>query len=231
MRILAADLNAQHTYRLITGVLVPRPIAWVCTRSPEGALNVAPFSAFTYVSNKPPMLGINIGRKAGVLKDTASNIHAVGEYSVHICDEPLLDAIHESAVEHPPEVSEVELLGLSTTPSEFISVPRLTQPPIAMECRLHQTIAFGNTGSEFMVGEVLAFHIREGLLCDGKIDSLALNPVCRLAGPNYATLGSIVTKRPLPQTDKTVMGSRPGSSIEKSNITSGDSTSCVGGRL
>ncbi|HEX9721393.1 MAG TPA: flavin reductase family protein [Ramlibacter sp.] len=205
MRILAADLEPQQTYRLITGIVVPRPIAWVCTCSPEGVLNLAPFSAFTFVSNKPPMLGINVGRKAGVRKDTGRNIHETGEYVVHIGDESMVDAIHESAVEHPPEVSEIELLGLRTTPSDFISVPRLVAPPIAMECRLHQAIAFGATGSEFIVGEVLAFHIRDGLLRDGKIDSTELNPVCRLAGPNYATLGRVISKRPLVQTDKTVM--------------------------
>ncbi|HSV46945.1 MAG TPA: flavin reductase family protein [Ramlibacter sp.] len=205
MRILATDLDPQQTYKLITGIVVPRPIAWVCTRSAQGVLNVAPFSAFTFVSNKPPMLGINVGRKAGVRKDTGRNIHATGEYVVHIADEGLLDAVHESAVEHPPEVSEVELLGLSTEPSDLIGVPRLAQAPVAMECRLHQAIEFGLTGSEFIVGEVLAFHLREGLLRNGKIDSVELNPICRLGGPNYATLGRVVTKRPLAQTDKSVM--------------------------
>lgn len=205
MRILAADLDPQQTYKLITGVVVPRPIAWVCTRSPEGVLNVAPFSAFTFVSNKPPMLGINVGRKAGVRKDTGRNIHVTGEYVVHIGDETLIEAIHESAVEHPPEVSEVDLLGLQVTPSDRISVPRLLAPPIAMECRLHQSIPFGDTGSEFIVGEVLVFHLRDGLLRNGKIDSVELNPVCRLAGPNYATLGRVVTMRTIAQTDKTTM--------------------------
>lgn len=209
MHILAADLDPQQTYKLITGVVVPRPIAWVCTRSPEGVLNVAPFSAFTFVSNKPPMLGINVGRKAGVRKDTGRNIHANGEYVVHICDDSFVEAIHESAVEHPPEVSEVELLGLEVAPSECISVPRLLAPPVAMECRLHQAIPFGDTGSEFIVGEVLAFHLRDGLLRDGKVDSSELNPVCRLGGPNYATLGRVVTMRPIAQTAKTVMAPSP----------------------
>ena len=205
MRILAADLNPQQTYKLITGVVVPRPIAWICSRSPEGVLNLAPFSAFTFVSTKPPLLGVNVGRKAGVRKDTGHNIHASGEYVVHIGDVSLVRAIHESAVEHAPEVSEVELLGLQTTPSERIAVPRLTAPPIAMECRLHRAIEFGDTGSEFIVGEVLVFHLREGLLHDGKIDSAALDPVCRLAGPRYAGLGPVITMRPIAQTEKSVL--------------------------
>lgn len=205
MRVLAADLDPQQTYKLITAVVVPRPIAWVCTRSAAGVLNVAPFSAFTFVSNKPPMLGVNVGRKAGVLKDTGTNIRATGEYVVHIGDESLVEAIHASAVEHPPDVSEVELLGLATTPSDVVAVPRLTAPPIAMECRFHRAIAFGDTGSEFIVGEVLVFHIRDGLLADGKIDSRALNPLCRLAGPNYATLGRVISLRPVAQTPKAVL--------------------------
>jgi flavin reductase (DIM6/NTAB) family NADH-FMN oxidoreductase RutF len=209
MRILASELDPQQTYKLVTGIVVPRPIAWVTTRSAEGVVNLAPFSAFTFVSNKPPMLGINIGRKAGVRKDTGRNIHETKEYVVHIGDESLVEAIHESAVEHPPEVSEPELLGLEVTPSERIGVPRLVAPPVAMECRLHSVIPFGDTGAEFVVGEVLVFHVRDGLVRDGKIDSTELKPVCRLAGPKYATLGRVITLRTLSQTDKTLMDSPP----------------------
>ncbi|MEY2619884.1 MAG: hypothetical protein RL522_2886 [Pseudomonadota bacterium] len=206
MRLLASDLDPQQTYKLLTGIIVPRPIAWVCTQSETGVLNVAPFSAFTFVSNKPPMVGINVGRKAGVMKDTGNNILARREYVVHIADAALLQPLHDSAEEHPPEVSEVDLLGLQTVPSDLVSVPRLAAPPVAMECRLHRSIAFGDTGSEFMVGEVLAFHVREGLAQDFKIDTLALDPICRLGGPNYATIGKVTTLRPVEQTLKTVLG-------------------------
>lgn len=205
MRVLPADLDAQQTYRLITGIVVPRPIAWILTRSPEGVLNVAPFSAFTFVSNKPLLLGVNVGRKAGRRKDTGRNIHASGEYVVHIADVGLVEAIHESAVEHPPEVSEVALLGLETVPGDRVPVPRLAAPPVAMECRLHRVIEFGDTGAEFFVGEVLAIHVRDGLLRDGKVDSTELDPLCRLGGPNYAALGRVITLRSIAQTDKTVM--------------------------
>jgi flavin reductase (DIM6/NTAB) family NADH-FMN oxidoreductase RutF len=205
MRILAADLDPQQTYKLLTGLIVPRPIAWICSASATGVLNLAPFSAFTFVSNKPPMVGVNIGRKAGVMKDTGNNILARKEYVVHIADASLLQPLHDSAEEHPPQISEVELLGLQTVASDVISVPRLVAPPVAMECRLHQSIAFGVTGSEFMVGEVLAFHIRDGLAQDFKLDSLALNPICRLGGPHYATIGAVTTLRPLHQTAKTVI--------------------------
>jgi flavin reductase (DIM6/NTAB) family NADH-FMN oxidoreductase RutF len=197
MRILATDLDPEQTYKLLSSIVVPRPIAWVCSRSPEGVLNLAPFSSFASVSTKPPMLGVTIGRKAGVIKDTARNLLATREYVVHIADQALLQPLHDSAVEHAPEVSEVEVLGLQTMASDFIGVPRLVAPPVAMECRLHQSIAFGATGSEFFVSEVLAFHIRDGLAVDHKIDTLALDPICRLGGPNYASTGKITTLRVL----------------------------------
>lgn len=205
MRIVASELDPQQTYKLLTGVVVPRPIAWICSQSLSGVLNLAPFSAFTFVSNKPPMIGVNIGRKGAVMKDTGRNILANQEYVVHIADASLIKELHESSEEYPPEVSEVQTLGLQTVRSDFISVPRLTAPPVAMECRLHQSIPFGDTGSEFMVGEVLAFHIRDDLLRDFKIDSVELNPVCRLGGPHYALLGEVVTLRDVFQSKKTVV--------------------------
>ena len=205
MEFAANTLGPEAMYKLLTGIVVPRPIAWVTTLSPDGGVNLAPFSAFTFVSNKPPMLGINIGRKAGIMKDTANNIHATGEFVVNIPDDSMIEPVHLSAVEHPPEVSEAELLGLAVAPSTTMRTPRLAQAPISMECRLHRAIAFGDTGSEFFVGEVLDFHIRDDLYVNGKIETAKLRPICRIGGPNYAKLGEIVSMQPIAQTAKTVL--------------------------
>lgn len=195
-------LPAEQAYRLITGIVVPRPVAWVTTLSSTGSVNLAPFSAFTFVSPKPPMLAISVGRKAGIYKDTARNILATEEFVVHIVDQPLLEPLHLSSTEHPPDVSEVQMLGLDTHPSTHIKPPRLTAAPIAMECRLRHCIEFGETRTRLLVGEVLLFHFRDGLLNNGKIETKELNPVCRLGGPRYATLGDIVTMQPVAQTEK-----------------------------
>ena len=205
MLIAAPELTPEQTYKLMSGIVVPRPVAWISSLGPGGKVNLAPFSCFTFVSNTPPMVGVNIGRKAGVRKDTARNILAHRHFVVNLGDETLLDAIHASAQEHPPEVSEAELLGLEVVPSEAIGTPRLAVTPISMECRLHSVTPFGNTGAEFFVGEVLVFHIRDGLAQDGKIDTEKLRPVCRIGGPNYATLGPIITKRAIQQTPKSIM--------------------------
>lgn len=204
MLIEPESLGPEALYKLLTGVVVPRPIAWVTTLSPNGLVNLAPFSAFTFVSTSPPMLGISVGRKAGVMKDTGNNILRTREFVVHIPDAPLLDAVHQSSVEYPDGVSEVDLLALRTLPSTHVTPPRLAAAPVAMECRLHRSIAFGDTGSEFMVGEICAFHVRDNLLVDGKVDSMALRPICRLGGPNYSLLGELVRMAPVSQSLKTV---------------------------
>jgi flavin reductase (DIM6/NTAB) family NADH-FMN oxidoreductase RutF len=203
MRIDPSGLGAEQVYKLMTGIVVPRPIAWVTSLSGKGVLNLAPFSAFTFVSQKPPMLAISIGRKAGVFKDTAHNVLATEEYVIHIADTPLMNAVHESSAEHPAEVSEVELLKLETLPSECIKVPRLAAPPVAMECRFRQCLEFGEARSRLIVGEVVMIHIRDGLVNNGKVETSALDPIARIAGPRYARLGDIVTLNSVFQTPKT----------------------------
>jgi flavin reductase (DIM6/NTAB) family NADH-FMN oxidoreductase RutF len=203
MRIDPAYLDPETAYRLITGVVVPRPIAWVTSLSATGVLNLAPFSAFMFVAPKPPMLAISVGRKGNIYKDTAQNILNNEQYVVHIADSSLMNAVHESSTEHPPDVSEVDELGLATLPGERIKVPRLAAAPIAMECRFRQCLEFGETRSRLIVGEVLVFHIRDGLLNNCKIETEALDPIARIAGPRYAKLGEIVTLKPVFQTSKT----------------------------
>jgi flavin reductase (DIM6/NTAB) family NADH-FMN oxidoreductase RutF len=203
MRIDPAYLDPETAYRLITGVVVPRPIAWVTSLSATGVLNLAPFSAFMFVAPKPPMLAISVGRKGNIYKDTAQNILNNEEYVVHIADSSLMKAVHESSTEHPADVSEVEELRLSTLPGERTKVPRLAAAPIAMECRFRQCLEFGETRSRLIIGEVLVFHIRDGLLQNGKIETEALDPIARIAGPRYAKLGEITTLKPVFQTSKT----------------------------
>jgi flavin reductase (DIM6/NTAB) family NADH-FMN oxidoreductase RutF len=202
MQLDPSNLAAEQAYRLITGIVVPRPIAWVSTRSSGGVVNLAPFSAFTFVSPKPPMLAISVGRKAGIYKDTAHNILSTEEFVVHIADSTLMTAVHESSAEFPSDVSEIEQLDLATLASERVKPPRVAQAPIAMECRFRQCIEFGDTRSRLIVGEVLLFHIRDDLLKDGKIDTEALDPIARIAGPRYARLGEIFTLKSVFQTSK-----------------------------
>ena len=189
-------MTPSEIYKVMTGVVVPRPIAWVTTRSRQGHTNLAPFSSFTFVSHSPPMLAIGIDAKpngAG-LKDTARNIIDTREFVVHIADHSLLTPLHASAQEYPADTSEIDALGLATLSSSKIETPRLMDAPIAVECRLHRCIELGQGPTRLMIGEVLCFHVRDALLDAGKIDTALLDPISRLAGSNYAAI-SRITRR------------------------------------
>ena len=200
MQIEPDALSNAEAYKLLTGIVVPRPIAWVTTMSGETLTNAAPFSAFTFVSNKPPMVGISIGRYLGGFKDTARNIRESQEFVVNIADTPMLHQLHMSSAEYPPDVSEIDELDIGLAPSTLIETPRIAAAPVSMECRLHQVLEFGDLKSNFFIGEVVLFHIRDGLAVDGKIDTKDLDPIARLGGPNYVDLGDIVTMPTVPVT-------------------------------
>ena len=202
--IHAASLDVEGCYRLLSGIVVPRPIAWISTQSATGVVNLAPFSCYTFVCSKPPMIGINIGQRNGKRKDTSRNMIEQGEFVVNIGDETMVEAIHSSADEHGPDISEAALLGLELVKSELIATPRLAAVPISMECRFHSVQEFGDTRAEFMVGEVVVFHVQEQLYMGGKVDSVKLRPLARLGGPLYAKLGELLTMAPITRTPQSV---------------------------
>lgn len=193
MEFATPELSAEAAYKLLIGSVVPRPIAWISTRAAQGHGNLAPFSAFTFVSSAPPMIAVSVGRRNGGLKDTAINIAREREFVVNIADMRLIRPLHRSSFAFGEHESEIEQLGLATSPSRKVSALRLTDAPINMECKLHDTLEFGNEPTQLFVGEVLHFHVRDDLCVDGKIDSFALDPVARLGGPHYASLGRKIT--------------------------------------
>jgi flavin reductase (DIM6/NTAB) family NADH-FMN oxidoreductase RutF len=188
-----ARLDPDEAYKLLVGAVVPRPIAWVTTRSVAGHVNLAPFSCFTFVSSDPPMLAISVGRLRGALKDTARNIDREKEFVVHIADESQVQLVHRSSEELPEEVSEASALGVELAPANHVETPRIATAPVAMECRHAQTVEFGRLRAQLIVGEVLAFHIAAELYSNGRIDATRFRPIARLGGPRYARLGEVLT--------------------------------------
>lgn len=198
MFIDASRLDAASTYRMLVGSVVPRPIAWVTSgRSPKPT-NLAPFSSFTWVSQHPAMLGFTINVRATGRKDTTRNIEEDGEYVVNIAGEHMLNDLHASSEWMPPDQSESDRLGLETAPSSIVSVPRLAAAPVSMECVHERTIQFSPTGGEFVVGRVVAWHVADDIMVDGRIDTGLLKPLGRLAGPRYSILGDITELPPVP---------------------------------
>lgn len=187
----------RENYKLLTGSIIPRPIAFITSLSRNGVLNAAPYSYFNIVTANPPMISVSIQRKNGAYKDIARNIIETGSFVVHITDESYIEAINKTAANLPAEESEVELAKLTLVPSNKIKTPGVKEAKIRMECRLEKNIELGGSSAgpacDLIIGEVMCFHIAEELFEDGRIDAYQLQPVSRLAGNNYSSLGEQFT--------------------------------------
>ena len=163
MEYAPEDLSLRERYKVLTGFVVPRPIAWVTTSGPGGVVNAAPFSFFNAFCEDPPlcMFAVNL-RPDGRVKDTLVNIQRTGEFVVNMTDEPLARAMHDSSGDFPPELGEPDYLGLQLAPSTRVSVPRLAEAPWAMECRIWKTIDV-NGDRQLILGEGVNFYIRDEL--------------------------------------------------------------------
>lgn len=183
-----AGLNPRQRYKLLSGVVVPRPIALVVTRGQDGVDNAAPFSFFNVFSEDPALVVLGLQVNAdGARKDTARNIAATGEFVINLVDEPLAEAMNICAVDFPPEVSEVSVAGLSLAPSVAVAPGRIAESPVALECRSVQILQFGPR-RDLVIGEVLRVHVREGLIDPHTLalDIAAYTPLGRLFGGLYS---------------------------------------------
>lgn len=177
------------TYNLLSSIIVPRPVAFVTTLGTNGVVNAAPFSFFNAVSTHPPIISIAIKQRTAQRKDTARNIIATKEFVVNICSIEIAKAISVASGEYPPDLSEIELTKLSLIPSKKISVPRVANTLVQMECILDQVVEIGIDPVDLILGEVVAIHIHKDILnSQGHVDVEKLNPLARLAGSTYAKI-------------------------------------------
>ena len=149
-------------YKLLIGLIAPRPIALITTLDENGRLNAAPFSAFNYFSTDPPIVGIGVANRPDqefVPKDTARNIRRTGEFVINVVTEDIAEKMNLTAIDFPPEVSEVEMAGFGTAPSQTVRVPRLAEAHAALECREHSTLEIGN--GRIVLGRVLAAYVED----------------------------------------------------------------------
>lgn len=156
--------------------------------SPDGVVNLAPFSAYGMVGHNPPMLMLSIGTRDGAAKDTYRNIIDGGEFVVIVAGFSDAADVQASSQAFGSEESEARLLGLSLQPCAAIAVPRLAHVPAAMECRLRGCMAYADADNAIIIADIVRFHIRDDLLSNGKIETGVLDPLARIAGPNYAGL-------------------------------------------
>ncbi len=183
------DLQGQdksQAYRLLASVVVPRPIALVTTLGPDGTANAAPFSFFNLLGSSPPVVGLNIAdRSADTPKDTRANIERTGEFVVNLVPESLAGAMNICAVDFPAGVSELDAARLTTLPAVQVSVPRLAESPVNLECRPHSIIPLGD--NRIVLAEVVFLHIRDEFLDSDslRVRTEALGLIGRMHGGGW----------------------------------------------
>lgn len=186
------NMTAKQNYKLLIGSVVPRPIAWVSTISSDGIANLAPFSFFTVVSRNPPMLAFSVGEgveeRAGTIKDTLQNIRKNKEFVINIVTARLANEMAKSGEHVTSEINEFDYVGLTAAESIAVSVPRVLEAPINMECKLHDIIQLGD--DHLVIGRLVKFHIKDELYQNGRINLEKLAPIGRLAG-NYTPVETI----------------------------------------
>ncbi|MDP9496248.1 MAG: flavin reductase family protein [Actinomycetota bacterium] len=183
-------------YPLLNSVVVPRPIAWVSTRSTDGVDNLAPHSFFTVSAVTPPVVQFtSVGAK-----DSLRNAQETGEFVVAACTEDLVDKVNLTGTDFPSSVSEFDAVGLTREPSHSVAPPRVAESPVNLECRVVGTQVFGSgdDASVVVFGEVVWASVDERVLENGRPEIRLLRPVARLGADEWATVGEVSARKRIP---------------------------------
>ena len=189
------EIPFQDRYKLLIGSIVPRPIGFISTISPNGVYNLAPFSFFNGVCSEPmtvlfcPVIRGSDGQE----KDTLKNIKATKEFVANIVSEEFAEEMNQCSAEYSYGVDEFKESGLTPEKAKIVKVPLVKEAKINMECKLLHLIEVGNKpgGGTVVIGEVVYFHARNDVYQDGKIILSKLNPIARLGGTDYARVTDI----------------------------------------
>ncbi len=191
MEISPINLSSQEIYKILTGSILPRPIAWVSTCDAVGNMNLAPFSFFTVASVDPPVLCFSpLVDDDRLEKDTLVNIRQTGEFVVNIVSHSLVDKMNQTSAPYPNGVSEFVKAGVTSQPSSVIDAPGVQESLVRFECTLQQIISFGSEplAGNLILGNICHIHINPDIYKDGKVDVEALDTVGRLVGNHYTTI-------------------------------------------
>lgn len=176
--------------------VVPRPIGWISTISPDGVHNLAPYSQFQNLTFDPPYVMFAANQNThGKRKDSVVNAEQTGEFVYNMATYDLREAVNRSAAEVPPEVDEFELAGVTKAPSIRVKPCRVAESPIQFECQYHGTLRLPGNGVmgtvDIVIGRVILIHIKdEVILPDGKVDILRIRPLARLGYYDYTMVES-----------------------------------------
>ena len=171
--------------------LIARPIGWLSTLSAEGVANLAPYSFFNAVSERPHYVVFG----SSGYKDSLRNIEATGEFAVNVATYPIREAMNMSSSVVPSHVDEFALAGLTKAPCQLIKAPRVAESPANLECRLHKTMELpddeGKVSNWLVVGRVIGIHIDDRFIENGRVNSNAMQMISRLGYAEYATIDDV----------------------------------------
>lgn len=193
-----AESESNDRYKLLSGLVVPRPIGWIGTRREDGSNNLAPFSFFNLVSSSPPYVIFSAGRHRNRPKDTPSLAELSGEFTVNIVSEDVVEAMVTTSGTFSADDDEFSISGLTAADGLVVDAPLVAESPANLECRVDRLIDLGaDGGTRLVIGEVVVLHVEESVLDGTRIDHDSLRAVGRMAGNGYIdTRGRFEITRP-----------------------------------
>ncbi len=180
------ETGSRDAYKLLSGLVVPRPIGWIGTRRANGSFNLAPFSFFNVVSTNPPTVIFSGGRHSDRPKDSVTLAEMAGEFTVNIVSEAVAEAMNVTAGSFTAEDDEFEIAGLTPVIGSVVDAPMVDESPANLECRVVEILDLGSLPTtRVVVGEVEVIHVRDDVLDGTRVDSDALAAIGRMAGNTY----------------------------------------------
>ncbi|WP_119268627.1 flavin reductase family protein [Taklimakanibacter deserti] len=169
-------------------IVAPRPIGWVSSMARNGVPNLAPYSFFNAIAEKPHYVVIG----SSDMKDSLTNIEATSEFVVNLATYELREHMNASSARVAPDVDEFKLAGLEPASSRFVKPPRVAKSPAALECRLFQIVPLpddnGDARQWAIIGRVVGIYIDDRFIKEGRVDTAAMRPIARMGYSEYATV-------------------------------------------
>lgn len=192
-RFVTAEIDAVDAYKLLSGLVVPRPIGWIGTRSSDGINNLAPYSFFNGVAASPPTVMFAPTGQPSARKDTLTNVRDTGVFTVNIVNHDLGPAMNETSGTHAADVDEFEVAGLTVREAGAIDAPSVAEAPATFECMVVKIVDIGEApmGSSVVFGEVVAFNVADRLLDGTRVDQIELDAIGRHVGNSYSHNGEL----------------------------------------
>lgn len=188
-------VDDRDAYKLLIGLVVPRPIGWIGSMDADGVANLAPYSFFNAVAATPPTVLFSPLTRAGAAKDTLANVRATGEFTVNIVSFELAEPMNLTSGSHSPDVDEFDVSGLTAVTGTKVAAPMVGEARANLECVVTQLVPVGRPPLDgtLVIGEVVAFHVRDDLLDGTRVDQAGLDAIGRMGGPAYTRTSELFT--------------------------------------